>query len=52
MDCVALPPDRNENVCTLYAYDVAGRTVVTDTLGRITRSFYDGRDHVLGRIVN
>jgi len=41
-DCGTLPAVRDENICTQYAYDLAGHTViVTDTLGRMTRTFYD-----------
>jgi YD repeat-containing protein len=39
-DCATLSAERDENICTLYTYDLAGNTViVTDTLGRMTRTF-------------
>jgi hypothetical protein len=56
-DRTALPARRDENVCTLYAYGLAGRTViVTDTpsagsgqgVGRMTRTFYDARNRSVG----
>jgi YD repeat-containing protein len=52
-DCATLPSVRDENVCTLYAYDLAGSTVVvTDTLGRMTRTFYDALGRVEARVTN
>ncbi len=52
---------RDENACTLYAYDLAGRTVVvTDTpsagsgqsLGRMTRTFHDTLGWVQATVSN
>ncbi len=52
-DCAALPDVRDENICTQYAYDVSGHTViVTDTLGRMTRTFYDAQGQVEARVAN
>jgi RHS repeat-associated protein len=52
-DCAALPDVRDENICTQYAYDVSGYTViVTDTLGRMTRTFYDAQGQVEARVAN
>ncbi|MCZ7670537.1 MAG: hypothetical protein M5U34_26995 [Chloroflexi bacterium] len=43
-DCfsASADPTRGEDICTGYAYDEVGNTIiVTDTLGRMTRTFYD-----------
>lgn len=41
-NCLALPAERDYDICTLYEYDEVGNTIiVTDTLGRMTRTFYD-----------
>ena len=45
--CLELPAERSQDLCTLYQYDALGNTlVVTDALGTMTRSFYDS----LGRL--
>lgn len=52
-DCTVLPPDRDENRCTLYHYDEMGHTIITtDTLGRMTRTFYDPLDRVAVTVRN
>lgn len=53
VDCLALPGERDEDICTLYGYDVAGNnTVMTDTLGRMMRTFLDPLGRVEGMIMN
>ncbi len=40
--CFSLPADRETDICALYAYDAVGnRIIVTDTVGHMTRTFYD-----------
>jgi len=52
-DCATLSAVRDENICTLYAYDLAGHTVIiTDTLGRMTRTWYDALGRVEATVVN
>src|SRR5690606_18193908 len=52
-DCLELPQERDNDVCTLYAYDPAGNTIIiTDTLGRMTRNFYDPLNRVVATISN
>lgn len=44
---------RDNNICTQYAYDSAGNTtVVTDTLGHMTRTFYDDLNRVTATVAN
>ncbi len=51
--CLELPSVRDENACTLYAYDLAGNTVVvTDSLGRMTRTFYNPLGRVQATVRN
>ena len=48
-----VPPAPDENLCTLYAYDAVGNTIiVTDSLGRASRTFYDARNQVIATIEN
>jgi RHS repeat-associated protein len=52
-DCPMLPTERDENICTHYAYDEVSRTViVTDTLGRMTRTFYDDLGRIEATVIN
>ncbi|MCP4357958.1 MAG: RHS repeat protein, partial [Chloroflexi bacterium] len=52
-DCDSLPAIRDNNICSRYAYDPAGNTViVTDTLGRMTRTFYDDLNRVTATVIN
>ncbi len=60
-ECAALPTTRAANLCTQYAYDAVGRTViVTDTpstssgqaVGRMARTFYDAAGRVTARVEN
>jgi YD repeat-containing protein len=51
--CLALAADRDHDICTLYQYDETGNTViVTDTLGRMTRTFYDELNRVEATVSN
>lgn len=41
-ECFNADPERDEDICTGYVYDEVGNTIiVTDTMGRMTRTFYD-----------
>ncbi|MGD9101214.1 MAG: hypothetical protein PVF45_12110, partial [Anaerolineae bacterium] len=52
-ECAVLPPIRDKNLCILYAHDLVGRTVVvTDTLGRMARTFYDALGRVQATVSN
>ncbi|HUM67575.1 MAG TPA: PKD domain-containing protein [Chloroflexota bacterium] len=52
-DCDNLPLIRDENICTRHRYDPAGNTVIiTDTLGRMNRTFYDELSRVTATVVN
>lgn len=43
----------DQDVCTLYSYDVAGNVIIVkDAAGRQTRTFYDALNRVVGRIEN
>lgn len=43
----------NADIETLYEYDANGNTlIVTDTVGRMTRTFYDALNRVEGTITN
>ena len=45
--------DNEYNIIIRYAYDGAGRrTVITDTLGRVTRNIYDGAGQLVQTIQN
>lgn len=51
--CLSLPAERDTDLCTLNQYDEVGNTIiVTDTLGRMTRTFYDELNRVEGAIQN
>ena len=51
--CLALPAERDDDICTLYEYDEVGNTiVVTDTLGRMSRTFYDELNRVEAAVAN
>ncbi len=52
-DCLSLPATRDTDICTLYAYDELGQvTIMTDTLGRATRTFYDELNRVVATVEN
>jgi RHS repeat-associated protein len=52
-DCAGLPAERDDNICTLYQYDEVGNTIiVTDTLGRMTRTFYDAVGRTEATVAN
>jgi len=51
--CLSLSPERTADLCTLYAYDAVGNTVlVTDTAGRMTRTFFDELNRTIATIQN
>lgn len=51
--CLALPQNRDYDICTLYGHDAVGNsTVMTDTVGRVTRTFYDSLNRIDGMIMN
>ncbi|MCI0576314.1 MAG: DUF6531 domain-containing protein, partial [Chloroflexi bacterium] len=51
--CFALPAERDYDICTLYQYDEVGNTtLVIDTLGRMTRTFYDPLNRVQTTVAN
>lgn len=51
--CLSLPVNRDEDVCTLFGHDVLGNsTVMTDTVGRMTRTYYDPLNRIEGMILN
>jgi RHS repeat-associated protein len=53
IDCLALLADRDSDICSLYAYDALGNGIImTDTVGRMTRTFYDAVNRVEGMILN
>jgi YD repeat-containing protein len=53
VNCLSLPLDRDHDICSLYAYDAAGNSILmTDTLTRTTRTFYDAANRVEGMILN
>jgi hypothetical protein len=40
-DCLALPTNRDVDICTLFAYDLAGNnTIMTDTASRTNRTHH------------
>ncbi|MCP4424857.1 MAG: RHS repeat protein, partial [Chloroflexi bacterium] len=52
-DCAALPLLRDHDICSQTAYDEVGRTIiVTDTLGRMNRTFYDEMGRVSASVTN
>ncbi|MCP4359994.1 MAG: RHS repeat protein, partial [Chloroflexi bacterium] len=52
-NCNFPPLTTDRNLCTLYQYDNVGNTmIVTDTMGRMTRTFYDELNRVDGAIGN
>ena len=52
-DCANLPAMRDSNICTQYEYDEVGNTIiVTDTLGRMSRTFYDELNRVEATVQN
>jgi RHS repeat-associated protein len=52
-DCLALPHERDYDICTLYEFDEVGNTIiVTDTLGQMTRTFYDELNRVEATVAN
>jgi RHS repeat-associated protein/uncharacterized repeat protein (TIGR01451 family) len=52
-DCAFPPTQADLDLCTLYTYDELGQvTVVTDPMGRQTRTFYDALTRVAGTVVN
>ncbi|MBX3057672.1 MAG: DUF11 domain-containing protein, partial [Anaerolineae bacterium] len=52
-DCLALPTDRDGDICTLFGYDPAGNnTIMTDTVGHMSRFFYDPLNRLEGIILN
>jgi RHS repeat-associated protein len=52
-DCLVLPHERDYDVCTLYEYDEVGNTIiVTDTLGQMSRTFYDELNRVEATVAN
>ncbi|HIP70625.1 MAG TPA: RHS repeat protein, partial [Anaerolineae bacterium] len=52
-NCAAQPAERDNNICTQYQYDELGNTViVTDALGRMTRTVYDELSRVTAVIEN
>ena len=51
--CFSLDTERDSDICALVAYDSVGNTtVMTDTLGRMTHTFYDDLDRVSVQINN
>ncbi len=51
--CLTLPEIRDYDICTLYEYDEVGNTIiVTDTLGRMTRTFYDELNRTKATVEN
>ncbi|MCP4420835.1 MAG: RHS repeat protein, partial [Chloroflexi bacterium] len=51
--CSSLPTMRDSNICSQYQYDKVGNTIiVTDTLGRMTRTFYDELNRVEATVAN
>src|SRR5690606_758468 len=51
--CFNLEPRRDSDICTAYQYDEVGNTmIVTDTLGRMTRTFYDELNRVAATVQN
>ncbi|MCP4418597.1 MAG: RHS repeat protein, partial [Chloroflexi bacterium] len=51
--CSSLPTMRDSNICSQYQYDEVGNTIiVTDTLGRMTRTFYDNLNRVEATVAN
>ncbi|MCP5094729.1 MAG: hypothetical protein GY943_04170 [Chloroflexi bacterium] len=52
-DCDTSPGFRDENVCTQYGYDDAGRTIsTTNSLGQASLTFYDGAGRSFLRATN
>lgn len=52
-DCATLPAERDQNICTQFAYNSMGMTVImTDTLGRMTRTFVDSMNRVQATVTN
>ena len=52
-NCATLPVIRDNNICTQYAYDEVGNTIiVTDTLNRMNRTFYDELNRVEATVQN
>ncbi|MCP4363262.1 MAG: hypothetical protein GY796_35120, partial [Chloroflexi bacterium] len=52
-NCLTLAANRDEDICTLFAYDGVGNNIImTDTVGNMTRSFYDSLNHIEGMILN
>ena len=52
-NCSSLPTMRDNNICTQYEYDEVGNTIiVTDTLGRMSRTFYDDLNRVEATVIN
>lgn len=51
--CFSLPEDRETDICAMYAYDPVGnRTIVTDTVGQMSRTFYDGLNRAWATVEN
>lgn len=51
--CFSLPADRETDICAMYAYDPVGnRTIVTDTVGHMTRTFYDPLNRAWATVEN
>ena len=51
--CLDLPAQRDTDICTLYEYDEVGNTtIVTNTLGIMTRTFYDPLNRVEASVQN
>ena len=52
--CLALPDlGRDTDICTLFAYDELGQsTIMTDSVGNMTRTFYDSLGRIEGMITN
>lgn len=52
-NCLNLPDNRDEDICNLYGHDAVGNsTVMTDTIGRVTRTYYDKLNRIEGMILN
>ena len=52
-NCFTLPADRDSDLCTLYQYDELGNTtVVTDSAGRMQRTFYDELNRTVATVAN
>ena len=52
-ECFNGDPERDEDICTGYVYDEVGNTIiVTDTLGRMTRTFYDALNRTEATVSN